>query len=72
MNIELIKKQLEYHNRIREVLKLNIVNCGHCDAVIVHEKGSDEITCPSCETEMDVSDCPDIYYSGMEIDGITF
>jgi hypothetical protein len=32
----------------------------------LHELNDQPIDCPFCKYEMDQSDCPDLYYEGME------
>lgn len=43
----------------------NIVECGNCGTVLLHECGNEHIEC-FCGNEMALSDCPDLYYSGLE------
>jgi hypothetical protein len=43
----------------------NIVTCGSCGSVLLHELESETIEC-LCGKEMSLSDCPDYWYSGCE------
>ena len=64
---DLVKEQLELMNHIRTYANVNIVTCGHCGSVLLHETGLEgTITCYDCKSEMDLSDCPDLFYTGME------
>lgn len=44
----------------------NIVTCGNCGSVILHEIEDEEIDCPYCDSVLETSDCPDYFYTGME------
>lgn len=61
-----ILKQIELQNRIKKLAKVNIVTCGNCGSIMLHELDDNEIDCPYCNRIMDVSDCPDYLYDGME------
>jgi hypothetical protein len=61
-----MKKQIELQGRIIALANINIVTCGNCGSVILHELNDQPIDCPFCKYEMDQSDCPDLYYEGME------
>ncbi len=64
---DLVKEQLELMNHIRTYANVNIVTCGHCGSVLLHETDLEgTITCYDCKSEMDLSDCPDLFYTGME------
>ena len=64
---ELAIQQIKLFERVQAEAKINIVNCGNCGDTILHEIGETEITCVGCSQTMDVSDCPDLWYDGMEI-----
>ena len=63
------KKQIaENQIRIQEKIQsagFNIVTCGNCGSILLHEVGDETIEC-FCGREMDLSDCPDLWYSGCE------
>lgn len=64
---DLVINQIELMNHIRTYANVNIVTCGHCGSVILHETHLEgTITCYDCKSEMDLSDCPDLFYTGME------
>lgn len=73
---ELIIEQLNLMNRIKQKANVNIVTCGNCGSVNLHEIKPMEqkqygihflfITCYDCTSEMELCDCPDFFYSGME------
>ena len=39
----------------------NIVTCGMCAKIIVHEKGLETLKCEHCLFEDDISDFPDLH-----------
>jgi hypothetical protein len=64
---DLVIDQLALMDDIRAKANINIVTCGHCGSVILHERDlEDTITCYGCKSEMDISDCPDLFYTGIE------
>jgi hypothetical protein len=68
---ELVISQLELMAEIRAKANINIVTCGNCGSVILHETDLEgTITCYDCKSEMDLSDCPDLFYHGMELSRI--
>jgi hypothetical protein len=64
---DLVIEQIELMNHIRTYANINIVTCGHCGSVILHHTDLEgTLTCYDCKSEMDLCDCPDLFYSGME------
>lgn len=61
---QIVEHQIYLQEKIQS-LGFNIVECGHCGTVLLHECGDEEIDC-FCGHTMALSDCPDLYYSGME------
>lgn len=62
-----ILEQVELQNKIQSA-GFNIVNCGHCGSVLLHEcNDGDDIDCPYCDRVMEKSDCPDFLYEGIEL-----
>lgn len=61
-----ILNQVQLQQQIAELAKVNVVTCGNCGDVFYHETHEQEVTCPWCDSEMDVSDCPDLMYKSME------
>ena len=64
MNLQQAEKiaewQLELQSKIQSA-GFNIVTCGNCDSVLLHEIGDEKIDC-LCGINMDLSDCPDYWY----------
>lgn len=61
---ELALRQIEIQENMQKV-GFNIVTCGSCGAVLLHETAEETIEC-FCGKEMDLSDCPDLWYTGCE------
>lgn len=61
---QIIVQQIELQEKIQSA-GFNIVECGNCGVVLLHELGKDNIDC-FCGNKMALSDCPDLYYDGME------
>lgn len=42
---------------------INVVTCGHCGEIFAHsaEHSEDELTCPVCGLEDDISSFPDLW-----------
>jgi hypothetical protein len=60
---EIVLQQIDLQEKIQKV-GFNIVECGNCGTVLLHEVGKEKIKC-FCSI-MALSDCPDLYYSGIE------
>lgn len=63
---ELAEKQIELQERVIALANINIVTCGHCGSVLLHERNDELITCACCKHELDQSDCPDLWYEGCQ------
>ena len=61
---QIVLKQIKLQEKI-QLAGFNIIECGNCGTVLLHECGDEEIDC-FCGHTMDLSSCPDLYYSGME------
>jgi molybdopterin/thiamine biosynthesis adenylyltransferase len=61
---QIIIQQIELQEKIQSA-GFNIVECGNCGTVLLHELAEGKIEC-FCGHDMDLSDCPDLYYSGIE------
>jgi hypothetical protein len=61
---EIVIKQIELQEAIQSA-GINVVYCGNCGTVLFHERNNEEIDC-FCGHTMALSDCPDLYYPGIE------
>jgi ribosomal protein S27E len=61
-----VLKQIELQEKIQRLANINIVTCGHCGNVVLHDRDAEEIDCPYCDSVMDVCDCSDLFYRGIE------
>jgi hypothetical protein len=61
---ELAQKQLELMNDIRAKSNINMVTCGHCGTILLHEINEENIECFGCKSVLDQCDCPDLWYEG--------
>ena len=61
-----VLQQVKLQEKIQRESSVTIVTCGHCGSVVLHEMADTEIDCPYCDRIMDVCDCPDYLYSGIE------
>ena len=67
---ELAQKQLDLMNDIRAKSNINMVTCGNCGTILLHEMklitdDENSIECFGCNTKMELCDCPDYWYEGM-------
>ena len=44
----------------------NVVTCGECGYVLLHDIKQEEIECPYCHYTSDPCDFPDLFYQGWE------
>jgi hypothetical protein len=63
---QLAEKQIELQNRVLALASINIVTCGNCGSVLLHDRMDDEIECACCKSVMDICDCPDLWYEGCQ------
>lgn len=63
---DLVIKQIELMDDIRAKANINIVTCGNCGTILLHERDAEEIECFGCKHTMDICDCPDLLYNGIE------
>ena len=74
---ELAQKQLDLMNHMRTYANINIVTCGNCGTILLHEMKSisdiefisfkdddNSIECFGCNAKMELCDCPDLWYEG--------
>lgn len=60
---QIVEEQIRLQEKIQSA-GFNIVTCGNCGSVLLHETGQDKINC-FCG-EQSLSDCPDYWYEGMQ------
>ena len=61
---ELAIKQIKLQEKM-QASGVNMVTCGQCGEVLLHDT-KDETTDCFCGQTMDLSDCPDYWFSGVE------
>lgn len=64
-----ILAQIELNEQILQKANVNIVTCGSCGSMLLHERQQEEIECPYCDHTSEPCDFPDYYYEGMELSG---
>ena len=63
---QLAEKQIELQERVIALANINIITCGHCGSVLLHELNDELIECASCKHELEQCDCPDLWYNGCQ------
>ena len=61
---QIAERQIRLQDEIQKA-GFNIVTCGNCGCVLIHEIGDTEIEC-LCGVEMSLSECPDLWYEGVQ------
>jgi hypothetical protein len=66
---ELVAEQMRLMEVIREKTSINIVTCGNCGSVMLHEPLDAEsvVTCYDCLTDIGLEECSDLWYEGCEV-----
>jgi len=62
----LVEKQIDLQLRMQSLANVNLVTCGHCGSILLHDRKDETIECFGCEKTLDVSDCPDYWYEGCQ------
>lgn len=71
-----ILEQIELMKIVQQKANINLVNCGSCGDVFLHEikpltQEMDleelDLTCPYCDFKSEPCDFPDFFYEGMEL-----
>jgi hypothetical protein len=67
---QLAQEQLDLMDIIRAKAGINMVTCGHCGTILLHDKDlefdKEPLVCFGCGTEhVDPSSCPDYWYEGL-------
>jgi hypothetical protein len=57
-----LTKQLKHTQEIQDKLNLNVVSCGQCEAVIIHDRQAELITCHQCNFGDEPCHFPDLFY----------
>ena len=60
-----ILEQVGFQLRMQEN-GLNLVTCGECGSVFIHETKEEQLVCPFCKSELDKCNAGDYFYKGME------
>lgn len=67
---EKVIEQIELQEKVQGLANVNIVNCGNCGSIVLHERVpievDSDINCPYCDFTSDPCDFPDFLYSGIE------
>lgn len=63
--LQIAEHQIQLQSKIQNA-GFNIVTCGNCGEVLLHEVGDERIEC-FCGRTMSLSDCPDYWYEGLEL-----
>jgi hypothetical protein len=65
---KLAKKQIELMKKIQKESGVNIVECGNCGTILLHEidLNVDTVECFGCKEEMAKCDCPDYWYENCQ------
>ena len=62
-----LARQVELMEVILAKANVNMVTCGSCGSVLLHDKDDEEVDCPHCDFQSDPCDFPDFYYSNMGV-----
>ena len=63
---EKVIEQIRLQEKMQSLSGVNLVTCGNCGSVLLHEMNEEQIDCFACGNMIDQSDCPDYWYSGLE------
>lgn len=63
--IQIAENQIKLQSKMQSA-GFNLVTCGNCGSILLHEIGDNHIDC-FCGREMNLSDCPDYWYEGLEL-----
>lgn len=58
---QLSREQCSMAGQIIDAVEISIVTCGHCGSVFLSHYDEETFTCPHCLSELDPSDCPDLF-----------
>ena len=63
---QIAEQQIKLQSKMQSA-GFNLVNCGNCGTLLIHEIGDDKTIDCFCGSEMNLSDCPDYWYEGLEL-----
>lgn len=61
-----ILNQIALQNQMVLDAKVNLVTCGSCGSVMLHEINQEEIECAFCDFKSEPCNFPDYFYNGFE------
>lgn len=61
---EIAENQIRLQEEIQSA-GVNLVTCGNCGSILLHDLKDETIEC-FCGSEMDLHDCPDYWYEGVQ------
>ena len=64
---EKILEQIRLQEKIQKIAKVNLLTCGNCGAILLHDTKKNQVDCYVCENMIDAHDCSDYWYKGLEI-----
>jgi hypothetical protein len=71
---EKILNQIALQEKVVADAGVNIVTCGQCGSLMLHEvrplESDQELECPFCDFESDPCDFPDYFYEGFELSAV--
>jgi ribosomal protein S27E len=63
---EKILHQIILQEKMQSLANVNLVTCGNCGSILLHETNEEQIDCFACGNMISQSDCPDYWYKGIE------
>jgi len=61
-----IIRQIELAEKVKSLSGIGIVSCCNCGSIILHDIKIDDVECPYCDKKVNLSDCEDYLYRGIE------
>ena len=59
-------EQIRLYNRVLNNSNINIVTCGQCGDVMLHDLDDTMVQCPYCNFTDEPNAFPDLFHEGME------
>jgi hypothetical protein len=63
---EKIIEQITLQEKIQKLAKVNLITCGNCEAILLHDIKKNQVDCYVCGNMIDLHHCPDFWYKGLE------